>query len=144
MIYYASKILNEAQINYTTTEKELLAIVFALDKFRSYLVGSKVIVHLDHATPWYLLTKSNAKPRLIRCILLLQEFDLEIRDRKGSENMVADHLSKVNLELITLEHNKPIVEAFPNENLFTLGKAPWYANIPNYLAYGVIRPNLSS
>ena len=81
-IYYASKALDEAQVNYATTEKELLAVVFAFDKFRSYLVGSKVILYTDHAAIKYLLSKKDAKPRLIRWILLLQEFDLEIRDKK--------------------------------------------------------------
>ncbi|KAM2026938.1 hypothetical protein ACFX1T_019313 [Malus domestica] len=95
VIYYASRTLNDAQLNYSTTEKELLAIVFALDKFRSYLIGTKVIVFTDHAALKYLLTKKEAKPRLIRWMLLLQEFDIKIRDKKGSENMVADHLSRM-------------------------------------------------
>ncbi|RVW33944.1 Retrovirus-related Pol polyprotein from transposon 17.6 [Vitis vinifera] len=82
VIYYASKTLNEAQRNYTTTEKELLAVVFALDKFRAYLVGSFIIVFTDHSALKYLLTKQDAKARLIRWILLLQEFDLQIRRRK--------------------------------------------------------------
>jgi hypothetical protein len=81
-IAYASKTLTGPQLNYATTEKELLAIVFAIDKFRSYLVGAKVIVYTDHAALKYLLTKKDAKPRLIRWILLLQEFDLEIKDKK--------------------------------------------------------------
>ncbi|KAM1375706.1 hypothetical protein ACFX2F_037527 [Malus domestica] len=80
-------------LNYSTTEKELLAVVFALDKFRSYLIGTKVIVFTDHAALKYLLTKKEAKPWLIRWMLLLQEFDIEIRDKKRSENVVADHLS---------------------------------------------------
>ena len=71
VIYYASKMLNEVQRNYTTTEKELLAIVFALDKFRAYLVGSFIVVFTDHSTLKYLLTKQDAKARLIRWILLL-------------------------------------------------------------------------
>ena len=63
-------------------KKELLAIVFAFEKFRSYLLLSKVIVYIDHSTLKYLMAKKNAKPRLIRWILLLQEFDVEIRDKK--------------------------------------------------------------
>ena len=95
VIYYTSRTLNDAQINYSTTEKELLVVVFALDKFRSYLLGSKVVVYSDHAALKYLFSKKDAKPRLIRWILLLQEFDLEIRDKKGSKNVVADHLSRL-------------------------------------------------
>ncbi|RVW18722.1 hypothetical protein CK203_098117 [Vitis vinifera] len=80
--------LKEAQRNYTTTKKELLAVVFPLDKFRTYLVGSFIIVFTDHSALKYLLTKQDAKARLIRWILLLQEFNLQIRDKKGVENMV--------------------------------------------------------
>ena len=90
-IYYASKTLATAQINYTTTEKELLAVVFAFDKFKAYLVDTKVIVYTNHATIKYLISKKDAKPRLIRWILLLQEFDLEINNRKWIENQVVDH-----------------------------------------------------
>ena len=70
-------------------------MVYAIDKFRSYLVRSKVIVYTDHAALKYLLTKQDSKPRLIRWVLLLQEFDIEIRDRKETENQVADHLSRI-------------------------------------------------
>ena len=70
--------MNDAQLNYSTTEKELLAVIFALEKFRQYLVGAKVVVYSDHAALRYLLKKKDAKPRLIRWVLLLQEFDLEI------------------------------------------------------------------
>ena len=65
-IYYASWTLNEAQLNYTTTEKEMLVVVFTCDKFRSYLIGTKVIVFIDHAALRYLFGKKDAKPRLIR------------------------------------------------------------------------------
>ena len=78
-IYYASRTLNEAQLNYTTTEKEMLVVVFACDKFRSYLIGTKVIVFADHAAlHFFFFGKKDAKPRLIRWILFLQEFDLEV------------------------------------------------------------------
>ena len=85
--------LASAQRNYATTEKEFLAVLFARDKFRSYIINSKVIVHTDHATIKYLMDKKDAKTRLIRWVLLLQEFDLHITDRKGAENPVADNLS---------------------------------------------------
>lgn len=94
-MYYASRTLNEVQTNYTTTEKELLAIVFAFEKFCLYLVGSKVTVFTDHVAIRYLMSKKDAKPRLIHWVLLLLEFDLEIKDKKGSENVVADHLSRL-------------------------------------------------
>jgi hypothetical protein len=90
--------LTGPQLNYATTEKELLVVVYAIDKFRSYLVGAKVIVYTNHAALKYLLTKKDTKPRLIRWIPLLQEFDLEIKDTKGVENSVADHLSRMYFE----------------------------------------------
>ena len=94
-IYYASRTFNEAQENYSTTEKEMLAIVFACEKFRPYILGSHVIVHTDHAAIKYLMSKREAKPRLIRWVLLLQEFHLEIKDKKGCDHVIADHLSRV-------------------------------------------------
>ncbi|CAN6583803.1 unnamed protein product [Malus baccata var. baccata] len=116
VIYYASRTLNDAQLNYSTTEKELLAVVFALDKFRSYLIGTKVIVFTDHASLKYLFTKKEAKPRLIRWMLLLQEFDIEIKDKKGNDNVVADHLSR----LVREEEVLPISETFLDEQLLSI------------------------
>ena len=99
-------------MNYSTTKKELLVIVFALDKFRSYLLGSKVLIYLDHAALKYHFCKNDAKAWLIWWILLLQEFDLEIRDKKGNENVVADHLSRLIVE--HTNDNLPILESFPD------------------------------
>lgn len=118
VIYYICKSLNDAQMNYTTTEKELLAIVFALDKFRSYLLGYKVIVHFDHAALSYLLTKANAKPRLIRWSLLLHEFDIEIKDKKRSDNVVVHHLSRLITEYNASVYRNEIQETSPDEKLF--------------------------
>ncbi|KAK1660614.1 hypothetical protein QYE76_048773 [Lolium multiflorum] len=114
VIHYASKTLDAAQRNYATTEKELLAVVFACDKFRSYIVDSKVTIHTDHAAIRYLMEKKDAKPRLIRWVLLLQEFDLHIVDRKGADNPVADNLSR--LENIAYDP-VPVNDSFPNEQL---------------------------
>ena len=142
-IYYASRTFNEAQENYSTTEKEMLAVVFACEKFRQYILGSHVIIHTDHATIKYLMSKKEAKPRLIRWVLLLQEFDLEIKDKKGCDNVIADHLSRV--ERSTAEEEKIILtENFPDEQLFKVSfKLPWYADIVNYLACGVIPSEFS-
>ncbi|GKD14662.1 reverse transcriptase domain-containing protein, partial [Tanacetum coccineum] len=87
--------MTDAQAHYTTTEKELLVVVYAFEKFRSYLVLSKTIVYTDHSALKYLLAKQDAKPRLLRWILLLQEFDVIIRDKKGAENLAADHLLRL-------------------------------------------------
>jgi hypothetical protein len=98
VIYYMSRTLNNVQLNYSTTEKELLAIVFALDKSISYLLGSKII-YSDHAALMYPFSKKDAKSHLIQWILLLQQFDVEIWDKKGSENVVADHLSRLTMDI---------------------------------------------
>ncbi|WJZ89404.1 hypothetical protein VitviT2T_008626 [Vitis vinifera] len=136
VIYYASKTLNEAQRNYTTTEKELLAVVFALDKFRTYLVGSSIVVFTDHSALKYLLTKQDAKARLIRWILLLQEFNLQIRDKNGVKNVVADHLSR--LVISHDSHGLPINDDFPEESLMSIEVAPWYSHIANFLVIGEV------
>ena len=121
-------------MNYSTTEKELLVVVFALDKFRSYILGSLVVVFTDHATLKYLLSKKDAKPRLIRWILLLQEFNITIKYKKGVENVVADHLSRLtyNESMDAL----PTRDSFPDEQLFSISTLPWYADIVNFLVIG--------
>nr|GEU76133.1 reverse transcriptase domain-containing protein [Tanacetum cinerariifolium] len=91
-IHYASKTLTDAESNYTTTEKEMLAVVYAFENFRSYIIMNKCIVHTDHSALKYLFAKKDAKARLLRWVLLLQEFDFDVIDTKGAENLAADHL----------------------------------------------------
>ena len=136
VVYYANKTLNEAQRHYTTTEKELLVVVYALDKFRSYLVGSFIIIFTDHFALKYLLTIQDSKVRLIKWVLLLQEFNLQIKDKKGVENVVANHLSR--LTIVHDSHSPPINDEFPEESLFLVDNAPWYAYIANYFAIGEV------
>jgi RNase H-like domain found in reverse transcriptase/Integrase zinc binding domain/Integrase core domain len=141
VIYYASKVLDETQANYTKTEKELLAIVFAINKFRSYLIGSKVTVYTDHAAIKYLLSKKDVMPRLIRWIFLLQEFDFDIRDKKGTENSVADHLSRLRQESKEKDET-PIDDSFRDEQLCQVEETeiPWYVDFFNNLACGILPP----
>ncbi|GKC22234.1 reverse transcriptase domain-containing protein [Tanacetum coccineum] len=148
-IHYASKTMTDAQAHYTTTEKELLAVVYAFEKFRSYLVFSKTIVYTDHSALKYLLTKQDAKPKLLWWILLLQEFDVNIRDKKGAENLAADHLSRLeNPHQGDLE-KKEINETFPFEILGMISfhgdsSTSWFANIANYHAGNFIVKGMSS
>nr|GEV97790.1 hypothetical protein [Tanacetum cinerariifolium] len=91
-IHYASKTMTEAESNYTTTEKEMLAVVYAFEKFWSYLIMNKSIVYTDHSALKYLFAKKDSKARLLRWVLLLQEFTFKVIDTKGAENLAADHL----------------------------------------------------
>nr|GFA20721.1 reverse transcriptase domain-containing protein [Tanacetum cinerariifolium] len=103
-IHYAGKTINDAETNYTTTEKEMLAVVYASEKFRSYLILNKSLVHTDHLALKYLFAKKDAKARLLQWVLLIQEFDFQVLNTKGAENLAADHL------------------------------APWFADFANYHA----------
>lgn len=144
-IYYASRTLNETQLNYATSEKEMLAIVYACDKFQPYLIGNKVVVYADHSAIRYLMNKKDSKPRLIRWVLLLHEFDMEIRDKKGSENVVADHLSRLESE-VSDGVEVPIDEEFPDEQLMAMREVvqvSWFADYVNYLAARIVQPDLS-
>ena len=133
-ICYASKILAEDRINYMTTKNELLVVVYALEKFRSYILGSKIIIYTDRATLKYFLSKKEVKPRLIRWVMLLQEFDLEIKDKKGNENLAADHLSCLHIPSVG-----DVSDAFLNMHLLAiLSHAPWFAHIINFIVTGSV------
>ncbi|GJS02491.1 reverse transcriptase domain-containing protein [Tanacetum coccineum] len=148
-IHYASKTMTDAQAHYTTTEKELLAVVYAFEKFRPYLVLSKTIVYTDHSALKYLLAKQDAKPRLLRWILLLQEFDVIIRDKKGAENLAADHLSRLENPHQSELEKKEITKTFPLETLGMVtfrgdASTPWFADFANYHAGNFVVKGMSS
>ena len=107
-------------------------MVYALDKFLAYLVGSDIVIFIDHSALKYLLTKKNSKARLIIWVLLLQEFNLQIKDKKRVENVMVDHLSILIVAHNT--HNPPINDEFLKESLVLVENAPWYAHIANFLA----------
>ncbi|XP_074283282.1 uncharacterized protein LOC141607833 [Silene latifolia] len=140
VIYYTSKTLDQTQCNYSTTEKEMLAIVHAIEKFRQYLVGYKVVVYTDHTALRQLMVNKDAKPRLLRWVLLLQEFDLEIKDKAGSENVIADHLSRLTIEDNGIQdQGGPINEWLREDSLMEVStKTPWFADLANYLVNGFI------
>ena len=113
-------------------------MVFPCEKFRPYILGFHVIIHTDHAAIKYLMAKKEAKPRLIRWVLLLQEFDLDIKDKKGSDNVIADHLFRLERPTEDEKRNE-IAESFPDEQLIQLSvQEPRCADIVNYLAYGIM------
>nr|GEV28051.1 reverse transcriptase domain-containing protein [Tanacetum cinerariifolium] len=116
-IYYASKTMTEVQIHYTTTEKEMLAVV-----------------------------KQDSKPRLIRWVLLLQEFDIIICDKKGTENLAADHFSRLENPHKDVFENKDINESFPLETLgkISSGSTPWFTDFLNFHARNFIVKGMSS
>nr|GFC53750.1 reverse transcriptase domain-containing protein [Tanacetum cinerariifolium] len=138
-IQYASKTMNDAETNYTTTEKEMLAVVYAFEKFQSYLIMNKSIVHTDHSALKYLFAKKDAKARLLRWVLLLQEFDFKVLDTKGAENLAADHLSRLENPYENVLDPKEINEKFPLETLGMVtfhgdSSTSWFVDFANYHA----------
>ncbi|GJV74371.1 reverse transcriptase domain-containing protein [Tanacetum coccineum] len=116
-IHYASKTMNEAESHYTMTEKEMLAVVYAFEKFRSYLILNKSIVYTDHSALKYLFAKKDPKARLLRWVLLLQEFSFKVIDTKGAENLAVSHLSRLENPYENVLDPKEVNEKFPLETL---------------------------
>ncbi|GJX88812.1 reverse transcriptase domain-containing protein [Tanacetum coccineum] len=148
-IHYASKTMTEAESNYTTTEKEMLAVVYAFEKFWSYLIMNKSIVYTDHSALKYLFNKKDAKARLLRWVLLLQEFDFKVIDTKGAENYAADHLSRLENPYENVLDPKEINKKFPLETLNMVTSrgnpsTPWFADYANYHAGNFIVKGMST
>nr|GEY21692.1 reverse transcriptase domain-containing protein [Tanacetum cinerariifolium] len=148
-IHYANKTMIKAESNYTTTEKEMLAVVYAFKKFRSYLIMNKSIVYTDHSTIKYLFAKKDSNERLLRWVLLLQEFIFKVIDTKGAENLATDHLSQLENSHQNVLDPKGINESFPLETLnlvSTRGNSstPWFADFANYHAGNFVVKGMSS
>nr|GFA82618.1 DNA-directed DNA polymerase [Tanacetum cinerariifolium] len=147
-IHYASKMMTDAKANYTTTEKEMLAVVYAFEKFRSYIIMNKSIVHTDHSALNYLFAKKDAKVRLLLWVLL-QEFDFKVLDTKGVENLAADHLSRLENPYENVLDPKEINETFPLETLSMVtfrgnSSASWFTDFANYHVGNFIVKGMSS
>nr|GFB04104.1 reverse transcriptase domain-containing protein [Tanacetum cinerariifolium] len=148
-IHYASKTMTEAESKYTTTEKEMLAVVYAFEKFRSYLILNKSIVYTDHSAIKYLFSKKDSKARLLCWVLLLQEFTFKVVDTKGAENLTADHLSRLENPHQNVLDPKEINESFPLETLNLVStrssqSTPWFADFANYHAGNFIVKGMTS
>nr|GEY20998.1 reverse transcriptase domain-containing protein [Tanacetum cinerariifolium] len=148
-IHYASKTMTEAESNYTTTKKEMLAVVYAFEKFRSYLIMNKSIVYTDHSALKYLFAKKDSKARLLRWVLLLQEFTFKVIDTKGAENLAANRLSRLENPHQNVLDPKEINKSFPLKTLnlvSTRGNSStlWFADFTNYHAGNIVVKGMSS
>nr|GEV14776.1 DNA-directed DNA polymerase [Tanacetum cinerariifolium] len=148
-IHYASKTITEVESNYTTTEKEMLAVVFSFEKFQSYLIMNKSIVYTDHFVLKYLFAKNDFKARLLHWVLLLQEFTFKVIDTKGAKNLADDHLSRLENPHQNVLDPKEINESFPLETLNLVStrgnySTPWFADFANYHAGNFVFKGMSS
>nr|GEW22205.1 retrovirus-related Pol polyprotein from transposon opus [Tanacetum cinerariifolium] len=135
-IHYASKTMTEAKSNYTTTKKEMLAVVYAFEKFWSYIITNKSIMYTDHSALKYLFAKNDSMARLLYWVLLLQEFTFKVFDTKGAENLAVDHLSRLENPHQNVLDPKEINESFPLETLNMISfcgnsSTPWFADFTN-------------
>nr|GEU43441.1 reverse transcriptase domain-containing protein [Tanacetum cinerariifolium] len=147
-IHYASKTMTKVESNYTTTEKEMLAVVYAFKKIWSYLIMKKSIVHTDHSALKYLFAKKDSKARLLRWVLLLQVFTFKVIDTKEAENLAADHLSRLENPHQNVLDPKEINETFPLEALDMVSfrvnsSTSWFADFPNYHAGNFVVKGMS-
>lgn len=130
-IYNISKNLTHAKLNYTIFEKEFLAIIYAINKFWYYIIGYPTFMHNDHTSIMYLMNKLITSSHITRWLLLIQEVDISIVDKRGKDNVVAYFLSRLD----SSDEGTPVEDNFPNEHLFSISTHTlWYADIANNLA----------
>lgn len=142
VIYFISKKFSKAEFNYTIIEKELLAIIHSLNKFRHYITRYQNFLHTNHATIKYLMNKPDVNARIIRWFLLLERFDLTIIDKPRKENVVAYFLSRLDLPA---GDEGMVDDQLLDGHLFAiLVLSPWFSHISNYLVAAIFPPNLSS
>jgi len=141
-LYYLflRKDLTLAELNYTVTEKEFLAVVYTINKVKNYIIEYEVFIHTDHSTIRFLMKKPITNGRITKWLLLLQEFNITIVYKPSKENQVADFLFRLDNK----GENILIDEIFPDENLFSIStNSPWFANIANYLTTKIFPPHFS-
>ncbi|GKF85524.1 reverse transcriptase domain-containing protein, partial [Tanacetum coccineum] len=134
--------MNSAQQNYTVTEKELLDVVFAFDKFRSYLILSKIVVFTDHAAIKYLFSK-----QLYAGFYCFKNSILKSKIKREQKNIAADHLSRLEKPNLKELKYEEINDEFPDEFLMSIKtdeeESPWFADFANYLVGGILRKGLT-
>nr|GEX39645.1 hypothetical protein [Tanacetum cinerariifolium] len=148
-IHYASKTMTEAESNYTTTEKEMIAVVYAFEKLRSYLIMNKSIMYTNYSTLKYLFAKKDSKARFLRWVLLLWEFTFKVIDTKGAKNLAPAHLSRLENPHQNVLEPKEINESFPLETLNLVSNCgnqsnPWFVDFANYRARNFVVNGMSS
>ena len=140
-VYFISKNLTPAELNYTVTKKEMLVVVHAVNKFQHYITSYEIFVHTDHYVLRYLMKKPITNGRITRWLLLMQEFNVIALDRPRRENQVEDFLSRLN----NCGDIVPVSDSFPDEHLFSISIiTSWYVDIANYLSSGKLPPSFSS
>jgi hypothetical protein len=138
-IAFSSKQLSAAERNYTTTERECLAMVFSVKKYRHYLLMNQVVFFVDHMAIRYLVNKPELSGRLARWVLLLTEFDYTVQYKPGKKHLQADHLSRISTELSSTD----IDDEFPDARLFAIRKVPsWYEYIAEFLSTQQFPPHM--
>nr|GEY19298.1 hypothetical protein [Tanacetum cinerariifolium] len=127
LIHYASKTMTEAESNYIMTKKEMLAVVYAFENFRSYLIINKSILYTDHSALKYLFTKKDSMARLLRWVLLLEEFNFKVIDTKGAENLATDHLTPWFPDFANYHARKFIVKGMSSQQ-----KSKFFKDVKHY------------